>query len=131
MSLSSRMGSLTVQSLLEPIDATATVNATSGWVDVRGYEGEVAIVFHAGILDGGSVTWTAETADDGSATNSAAITFTEGALTQVTTSNDNPNIQIRTVPARALKGYVRTIGTIVTGGALVSTCLIGCKKYAA
>lgn len=131
MSLAAHIGSLSVVSLLEPIDATATANATSGWIDCRNFEGDLAIIFHAGILDGGSVTWTAEHATDSSGTGNTAITFNEGALTQVTTSNDNPNIQIRTFPARSIGGWIKTIGTIVTGGALVATSLVGIKKYTA
>lgn len=129
MSLSAQMGSLTPTSLLEPIDATATANATSGWVDCRGYEGDIALVCHAGILDAGTVTWTAEHAVDGSGTTNTAITFNEGAFTAVTTSNDNPNIQIRTFPARSIGGWIKVIGTIVTGGALVAAHVTGVKKY--
>lgn len=130
MSLSVRIGSLTPTSILAPIDATNTAAATSGWVDCRNYEGEIGILCHAGILDGGSVTWTAEHATDGSGTGAASITFLEGAFTQVTTSNDDPNIQLRTVSARSIGGWIRVTGTVVTGGALVGVSVIGQRKYA-
>lgn len=129
MSLAARLGSLTALNILAPIDATATANATSAWVDCRTYEGDLAILCHAGVLDGGSVTWTAEHATDGAGAGAAAITFTEGAFTAVTTSNDDPNIQVRTVPAKAIGGWIKVTGTIVTGGALVSVSLLGLKKY--
>jgi hypothetical protein len=131
MSLAARLGSLTPVSIIAPIDATNTAAATSAWVDCRNFEGDIALICHAGVLDGGSVTWTAEHATDGSGTGAAAITFTEGAFTQVTTSNDDPNIQIRTFPARSIGGYVKVTGTIVTGGALVSVSAVGMKKYTA
>ena len=129
MSLANQAGALTAVNILAPIDATATANATSAWVDCRTFEGDLALVCHAGILDAGSLTWTAEHATDGSGTGAAAITFNEGAFTQVTTSNDDPNIQIRTFPAKAIGGWVKLTGTIVTGGALVSASIVGRKKY--
>jgi hypothetical protein len=129
--LASPMGALTALNILAPIDATATANATSAWVQLPAdCEGDILLVCHSGILDGGSVTWTLETAEDGSATGAAAVTFNEGAFTQVTTSNDDPNIQVRTFPAKVNKGYLKLTGTIVTGGALVSAAVIYRKKYA-
>lgn len=129
-SLAVPLGALTALNILAPIDATATANATSAWVQLPAdCEGDVLLVAHAGILDGGSVTWTLETADDGSGTNAASVTFNEGAFTQVTTSNDDPNIQVRTFPAKVNKGYLKLTGTIVTGGALVSACVLYRKKY--
>lgn len=127
--LANQAGASTVLNILAPIDATATANATSAWVAVAGYEGDLALICHAGILDAGTVTWTAETATDNSGTGAVAITFAEGAFTAVTTSNDDPNVQKRTFPAKACLGYVKVTGTIVTGGALVSVCLLGTKKY--
>jgi hypothetical protein len=43
--------------LLDPVSAAATVNATSGWVDVRGIEGDVQVIAQVGALTG-SITWT-------------------------------------------------------------------------
>jgi hypothetical protein len=129
MSLAVHLSGLTALNLLAPIDATATVNATGAWVALPACEGEVLISAHAGILDAGSVTWTLETADDGSGTGATAVTFTEGAFTQVTTSNDDPNIQFRTFPATQNKGYLKITGTIVTGGALVGASAFYKKKY--
>jgi hypothetical protein len=129
MTLAAQIGSLTAVNILAPIDATATANATSAWVDCRGFEGDLGLLCHAGILDAGTVTWTAEHATDSSGTGAAAITFNEGAFTAVSTSNDDPNIQLRTFPAKVIGGYVKLTGTIVTGGALVSATLIGLKKY--
>lgn len=128
-SVAAHPASLTSVNILAPIDATATANATSAWVDCRGFEGDLALICHAGILDAGTVTWTAEHAVDVSGTTNTAITFNEGAFTAVTTSNDDPNIQIRTFPARLIGGWVKLTGTIVTGGALVSACIVGLKKY--
>lgn len=131
-SLANPMGALTALNILAPIDATATANATSAWVQVPAdSEGEALLVCHAGILDAGTVTWTLETAEDGSGTNAAAVTFNEGAFVAVSTSTDDPNIQVRTFDLKVNKGYVKLTGTIVTGGALVSACLLYRKKYAA
>jgi hypothetical protein len=129
--LASPLGALTALNILAPIDATATANATSAWVQLPAdCEGEVLLVCHSGILDAGTVTWTLETAEDGSGTGAASVTFNEGAFTAVSTSNDDPNLQVRTFPATVNKGYLKLTGTIVTGGALVSACVLYRKKYA-
>lgn len=121
---------LTATAILEPIDAAATANATSAYVDVKGYEGYLSVICYAGILDAGTVDWTFSTASDSGGTGAATIVPIGGALTQVTTSNDNPNIQVAVFDCTQLKGFLKTIGTIATGGALVSTCAVGVKKYA-
>lgn len=123
-------GTPTPTSLLEPIDAADTAAASSAYVDVKGYEGQIWVICHSGILDAGSVTWTFSTATDSGGTGAATIVPIGGALTQVTTSNDHPNIQVAVFDCTTLKGFLKTIGTVATGGALVSTSVVGIKKYA-
>jgi hypothetical protein len=118
-----------VVGVLAPVDAANTAAATSGWVDCRKYEGDLVFTVMTGVVDAGSVTWTFEHATDGSGTGAEAIVPTEGALTAVTTSND-PLTQKRTIPASAVHGWVRAIGTIVTGGALVAVSMLAHPKYA-
>jgi hypothetical protein len=117
-----------VVSLLAAVSAANTAAATSAWVDARKYEGDLVFVLDVGIVTAGTLTWTIEHADDGSGTNGAGITPTEGAPTQLTTSND-PLVQKVTVPATAVKGFVRVLGTIVTGPALVSAVMLAHPKY--
>lgn len=128
MALANQMAALSATKVLNAVDAANTAAATSPWVAVSNFDGEIAILISTGILDAGSITYTFATATDGSGTGSAAIVPEGGALTQVTTSNDDGDPQIAVFDARKLKGYIQVIGTVVTGGALVSYTLVGRKK---
>ena len=88
--------------MVAAISAAASVNATSAWIDVRKYEGDLVIVSSVGILTG-SLTPTIEDATDGSGTGAAGVTPAEGAFTAVTTSND-PLAEKRTIPAGSRGG---------------------------
>jgi len=111
-------------SLLNPISAAATANATSAWTDVRDAEGDLVFTNHVGALTG-SIVWTIEHASDGSGTGAVAITPNEGAYAAVTANQ----VQKRTVPAGAVLGWVRVIGTIVTGPVLVEANVMYHPKY--
>jgi hypothetical protein len=117
-----------VVAFLAPVDAADTAAATSGWVDCRKYEGDLVFTVMTGVVDAGSVTWTFEHATAADGSGNVAIVPTEGALTAVTTSND-PLTQKCTIPATAVGGWVKVIGTIVTGGALVSVSMLAHPKY--
>ncbi|HKQ24094.1 MAG TPA: hypothetical protein VJT81_06595 [Burkholderiales bacterium] len=114
--------------MLAAVSAAATVNATSAWIDVRKYEGDLVIVSNIGIVSAGSITPTIEDATDGSGTGAAAVTPAEGAFTAVTTAND-PLHEKRTIPAGSVRGWIRYVGTIVTGPALVGVSLLAHPKY--
>lgn len=105
--------------LLNPVSAANTAAATSAWVDVRDSEGDILFVNQVGALTG-SITWTIEHATDGSGTGSAAITPNEGAYAAGAANQ----VQKRTISANACKGYVRCVGTIVTGPAVVSASVL-------
>lgn len=105
--------------LLNPVSAANTAAATSGWVDVREAEGDVVFVNQVGALTG-SIAWTIEHASDGSGTGAAAITPNEGAYAAGAANQ----VQKRTVSANAVAGWVRCVGTIVTGPALVGASLL-------
>lgn len=104
--------------LLDPVSAANTAAATSGWVDVRKYEGDIMFVNQVGALTG-SITWTIEDATDGSGTGAAGVTPNEGAYAAGAANQ----IQKRTVGAGAVRGWVRCVGTIVTGPALVAASI--------
>jgi hypothetical protein len=110
--------------LLSPISAAATVNATSAWVDVRKYEGDLVVTVQSGALTG-SITWTTEDATDGSGTGGAGITPNEGAFAAGAANQ----IQKRTINAGATRGWVRVVGTIVTGPVLVAANIKSHPKY--
>lgn len=101
--------------LLDPASAANTAAATSSWVDVRGAEGDLMFATHIGALTG-SLTWTIEHASDGSGTGAATIVPNEGAFSAGAANQ----LQKRTVSANAVAGWVRVVGTIVTGPALVA-----------
>lgn len=104
--------------LLDPVSAANTAAATSSWVDARTAEGDIVFINQVGAMTG-SITWTIEHADDGSGTNSAAITPNEGAYSAGAANQ----IQKRTISANTCKGYVRCVGTIVTGPSLVAASI--------
>lgn len=105
----------TTKKLLDPVSAANTAAATSGWTDVRDAEGDLVFVNHVGALTG-SITWTIEHASDSGGTGAAAITPNEGAYAAGAANQ----VQKRTVSASAVAGWVRCVGTIVTGPALVA-----------
>lgn len=118
-----------VVQMLTPGAKANTAAATSSWIDVRGYEGDLVIVSQVGTVSAGSITPTIEHASDGSGTGAAAITPNEGAFTAVTTAND-PLTEKRTINAGAVNGWIRFVGTIVTGGVDLSVALLARPKYA-
>lgn len=118
----------TVQALLSAVSAANTAAASSAFVDVRGYEGDVQLTLNVGIIVG-TLTYTFQTATDGAGTGARTIVPNEGALTVVTTANDDPNCQKATFEARNLDGFLKVIGTVVTGPAIVAYSLTGRKKY--
>lgn len=101
--------------LLNPVSAANTAAATSSWIDVRDSQGDIMFVNQVGALTG-TITWTIEHASDSGGTGGAAITPNEGAYAAGAANQ----IQKRTISANACKGFVRCVGTIGTGPALVA-----------
>lgn len=110
--------------LLSPVSAANTAAATSSWIDVRPAEGDLVFTVQTGALTG-SITWTIEHASDGSGTGAATITPNEGAFAAGAANQT----QKRTVNANAVAGWVRVVGTIVTGPVLVAANLKHHPKY--
>lgn len=128
MSLANAMGALTRTKITAAVSAANTAAATSAWIDARGYEGEIAVEISVGIITG-TLDLTFNTNDAASDTGATAIVPIDGALAQITTSNDDA-IYTAIFPTRALRGYLKVIGTVGTGPALIAYTLIGRKKYA-
>lgn len=101
--------------MLFPVSAANTAAATSAYIDVRNREGTVEFTVQTGAVTG-SITWTLEDATDSGGTGSAGITPNEGAFAAGAANQ----IQKRTLPVRATRGFVRCVGTIVTGPSLVA-----------
>ncbi len=126
--LTPELQALTSASLLAAGAKANTAAFTSSWVDVRGAEGDLAIILSVGTVTAGDVVPVIETASDGSGTGVTAITPNEGAFTQVTTTND-PLTEKRTFDARNSLGWVRIKGTVTTGPVDAAATLLYRKKY--
>lgn len=115
---------VTALQLLASIDAAATANATTATgIDIQDYDGYLIVTQNVGVVDAGSITGTIIT----SAASNLSSPTTVGTFVAVTTSND-PNVQSISIPLNKCQQYIGYIGTIVTGGALVSVTAIGKKK---
>lgn len=110
--------------LLDPMSAANTASATSGWVDVREAEGDIVFTNQVGALTG-SITWTIEDATDGTGTGAAGITANEGAYSAGAANQ----IQQRSLNGSAVRGWVRCVGTVVTGPVLVAANIKYHPKY--
>ena len=121
----------TVVSLLTAGSKAATVNATGTGVLVAEYEGDLLITQVVGAITGtldGKLQ--ACTASDGT----GAEDITGATFTQVTTSNDDPNVQTYVLSSNvmpAAKPYLRYIGTVGTGPSVVGVTMHARKKYLA
>lgn len=124
--LANQAQACTVTALLKPASAANTAAATSGWVAVSDYEGDLMFIENVGVVTGGTLDGKIQHADDGSGTGVADVTG--AAFTQATTSTDD-RLEKIVVSANKLKAYVRYIGTIATGPAVVSVEMVGTKKY--
>ncbi len=113
-----------VVKLLDPVSAAATANATSAWTDVREAEGDIVFTVQTGAVTG-SITWTVEDATDGSGTGAAAMTPVDGAFAAGAANQ----VQKRCLNAGSVRGWVRCVGTIVTGPSLVAANIKYHPKY--
>jgi hypothetical protein len=103
----------TIKKLLDPASAANTAAATSAWISVIGSEGDLVFEVALGAVTG-SFTPTFEHASDAGGTGAVAITPNEGAIGAMTTNT----VVKRTVRKDAVQGFVRIVGTIVTGPSL-------------
>lgn len=108
-----------ISKLLDPVSAANTAAATSAWVDIRDAQGDIVFNTQVGALTG-SITWTIQHASDSGGTNATTIVPNEGAFAAGAANQ----VQRRTVNANACQGFVRCVGTIVTGPALVAASCV-------
>lgn len=108
----------TIKKLLDPVSAANTAAATSAWISAVDGVGDTLLTVQVGALTG-SITWTVETASDAGGTGAVAITPNEGAFAAGAANQ----VQKRTVNNNAHKGFLRVVGTIVTGPALVAASI--------
>jgi hypothetical protein len=114
-------------SLLTAASAADTAAATGTGVDISKYEGDLMVSQIVGVITG-TLNGKLQQCDDAGGTGAADITG--ATFTEVTTSNDNPNVQKITVPAGSLtKPFLRYVGTIATGPSIVGVVLHSHPKY--
>ena len=114
-------------SLLTAASAADTAAATGTGVDISKYEGDLMVSQIVGAITG-TLNGKLQQCDDAGGAGAADITG--ATFTEVTTANDNPNVQKITVPAGSLtKPFLRYVGTIVTGPAIVGVVLHSHPKY--
>lgn len=124
------LDSLTVTDILA-IDPTDTAGATSLFVDVSGYEGQIGVLITNGIIGaGGSVTWTFATSTVDEGTSPATIVPVGGALAVASEANGDNNAQLAVFDVSQLQGFLQVIGTVATDAGPLTYTLIGQKKYA-
>jgi hypothetical protein len=126
MSLANQAASETPLLIKACVSAADTAAATSAWTAVAGYEGIVAVDINIGIITG-TLTLTFATNDAASDSGEDLIVPLGGALAAVTTSNDVA-VYRALFDSRVIQGYIKVIGTVVTGPALVAYTLVGRKK---
>ena len=125
--LNHALESATVTKIAAAVSAANTA-AASFWTAVPVSEGIVLLVLSIGVITGTlDLTFTTNTA--GSDSGATAVTPIGGAIAQITTSLDDA-VYVAAFPATALRGYVKVVGTVVTGPALISYTMITQPKYA-
>lgn len=115
--ISSDSRAATLVSVLPAVSAADTAAATSGWIDVRPYKGNIRFIINTGAVTG-SMAGKLQSATDSGGTGAADIT---GAThTSVSTAN-----QVRTITIPATTApYIKYIGTVTTGPILISVSLL-------
>lgn len=125
--LATQLGACTTTQALKSQSAANTAAASSAYIDVRGYEGEIVVDINIGTVVG-TVDFTFSTNDAANGSGATLIVPLDGALVQITPSNDDA-VYVARFDARSLRGYLSIIGTVGTGPALLSYTIKGRKKY--
>jgi hypothetical protein len=113
--------------LVKPQSAANTAAATSSGVDITKYEGDLLIVQHVGVITG-TLDGKIQVCDDSSGTN--PVDVSGATYTQVTTANDDPNLQVLVLDSGAFaKKFIRYVGTVGTGPSVLSVTLTSRPKY--
>ena len=115
--ISSDSRAASVVTVLPAVAAANTGAATSGWIDVRPYKGNLKFVINTGTITG-TLAGKLQSATDGAGSGAADIT---GAThTNVTTASQVRSI---TIPATTAP-FVAYIGTVTTGPVVVAGTML-------
>jgi hypothetical protein len=107
--------------VLKPATYASAAAASSNFIDARGYEGDILIIQNSSVVSGALTAWI-EDASDTAGTNAASAN-----TTAFSSHGASSNVQMRTVDAKSIKGFLRYRG-IPTGSALISVMLLGRPK---
>lgn len=125
--LANQAQACSIVNLLTASSKANTAAATGTAVNIAAYEGDLMVTQVVGVITG-TLDGKLQQCDDSGGTNAEDISG--ATFTQVTTSNDDPNVQKITVPAGSLtRPFLRYVGTIVTGPAIVGVVLHAHPKY--
>jgi hypothetical protein len=125
--LANQGGACEVKTLLTPGSKADTAAATGTAIDITAYDGDLVVVQHVGVITG-TLDGKLQQCDDAGGTNAEDITG--ATFTQVTTANDNPNIQKIYIPAgKPTRPFLRYLGTVGTGPSVVGVELLSTPKY--
>lgn len=108
--------------LIGPISAANTAAASSNWIDVRGFAGDILCIQQLGGVGAGTVTGSFDEASDATGASAASVNFNEGAFVAGTSNN----VQIRTIGGT--KGFLRYRPTLSIGPALISVTIVARKR---
>lgn len=108
---------------LDPADHANTAAATSSWIDVSRYQGELVFLVTVGVVTAGTITPSLEDADDATGTNSAAVTPDDGSFSAIGTAGDNVVVKV-VVDASKVRTHMRFVGTIATGPAIAACSML-------
>lgn len=113
----------TLTTVVNSASCANTAAATSAWIDCRGCEGDLEFIVLPGAITG-SLTPSFEDATSSGGAGNAAITPNETPAACVA------NTPVKyTINAKAHRGWVKFIGTIVTGPSLLGVVLQRRPKY--
>ena len=112
-------GAASVTSILSSVSQAATFNSAA--VDLRDYEGPVAIVQNKG-AGTGTLDGKIQDSDDGSTAwaDVAGATFTQAGV--------GVDVQKLVLQSKSTRRFIRYTGTIVTGPHLLGVSMFGVKK---
>lgn len=116
--LSNEAQAASISNVLASQSAANTAAATSAYIDCRFAEGDIEFMILPGAITG-SLTPSFQDATDSGGTGSAGITPNEGTPGACVASTPVKY----TINSKAHRGFIRFVGTIVTGPALVGVAM--------
>lgn len=125
--LHSQASAATTELLLPPVSAAntaaATTNTSGGYIDVRGYQGELLVEQLTGAITG-SVAGKLQYASDANGTGATDITG--ATFTNVTAANKCHKVALD--PKKVVGGFLGYVGTVTTGPVLIGVSVAGKKQ---